>query len=338
MAKINLLTIQFNKSYGAVMQTYATCKLLENAGHEVTVINLQNKGKKSFVSRLKHVTKLVNDYQFWSFRHTYFSKLTSKGYCINDIKIPDADYTIVGSDQVWNRDITGKFGLSFFLDFVPDYQKRISFSSSFGKGEWEEDSVYTNKVKDELVKFHKVSVREDSGVIILKDKFGIDAYQIQDPTLCLGDFDKFVKTDKSVNQVFPFLFGNASNKDVELIANELRLPLFKHSWYSFHFKNGPINWLNNIKRSKFIVTNSFHGLALSIIFHKNFFVFCADKKKFTRIQSLLTLLGLEERFVKSFEDFKMRKDELTADIDYTHVDEILSKERKKCKEFISSIS
>lgn len=42
MAKVNLLTIHYGKCYGAVMQTYATCKMLEDAGHSVCVINLGN--------------------------------------------------------------------------------------------------------------------------------------------------------------------------------------------------------------------------------------------------------------------------------------------------------
>ena len=46
MTKVNLLTIHYGKCYGAVMQTFATCRMLEQAGHTVRVINLINPSQK----------------------------------------------------------------------------------------------------------------------------------------------------------------------------------------------------------------------------------------------------------------------------------------------------
>lgn len=98
--------------------------------------------------------------------------------------------------------------------------------------------------------------------------------------------------------------------------------------------SGPRRWLTNIRNSKYVITDSFHGLALSIIFHKNFFVFCADPKKFTRLQSLLELVGLENRYIKSEEDFLNRKNELLVPIDYKIVDYILRQKKDEFRKFI----
>ena len=92
--------------------------------------------------------------------------------------------------------------------------------------------------------------------------------------------------------------------------------------------------MTRIKNSDFIITDSFHGLALSIIFNKQFFVFCASEKKFTRLRSLLKLLSLEDRYIESIEDFDNRKDSLLKPIDYAHVNAVLKNEQEKYRMFI----
>lgn len=336
MAKINLLTIHFGNSYGAVMQTYATCRLLEEAGHTVTVINISTpKGKIRKLS-LQYIKNAIRNYSFNNFKKQNFSAMTKKGYSIDECKIPDADYTVVGSDQVWNRDITGRFGKTFFLDFVNGSQKRISLSSSFGKSTWNEDEAYTKEVKRELEKFTALSVRENTAVEILNNTFGLEAVQLLDPTLGYGKFEHLILNDTPVEHIYPFLLntGSAAIKRAELIAKETDTPLFKHTSYTATFEYSPRHWLTNIHNAKYVITDSFHGLALSIIFHKHFFVFCADPKKFTRLQSLLQLIGHEERFVTSEDDFLKRKEQLMQPIDYKKVNSILNREQEKYREFI----
>ena len=120
----------------------------------------------------------------------------------------------------------------------------------------------------------------------------------------------------------------------QYIARELGVPLFNHTRFSVRFLNGPIHWLTRIKNSDYIITDSFHGLALSIIFNKQFFVFCASEKKFTRLRSLLKLLSLEERYVESIDDFKLRKEQLLNPIDYSQVNDILRSEQIRYNAFI----
>ena len=336
MAKINLLTIHYGKCYGAVMQTYATCRLLEEAGHDVTVINIVHPRLKNHYISFRKLASIITEWQFYLFKKRYFSKMTSKTYSIDDQKLPDADYTIVGSDQVWTRDITGDFGNAFFLDFVPENQKRIAFCSSFGKSMWEESAGYTNSVRKELENFSAISVREKSGQNILNEIFGIHGICLQDPTIGYGEFDRLILNDKSQNCIFPFLLNLSSEakKKAQLLAKELSCPLYFPNRLKACLFRGPRRWLTNIHNSKYVITDSFHGLALSIIFHKNFFVFCADSKKFTRLLSLLELVGLENRYIKSEEDFLNRKNELLIPIDYKTVDNILRQKKDEFRQFI----
>lgn len=317
------------------MQTFATCRLLEQEGHSVRVINLINPERKGCWKNFGYWSDCVREFQFWAFKKKYFSKLTNKAYSIKDVNLPVADYTIVGSDQVWNREITGCFGNTFYLDFVKD-ENKIALSSSFGKEVWDESDEYTFQIKQLLLQFKVISVREFTGVKIVNEVMGLKAINLPDPTIGYGKFDNLILNRKPLHQVFPFLLLENSTiiKKANYIANVLGLPLFKHTIFSSRFKNGPKHWLTRIINSDYVITDSFHGLALSIIFNKQFFVFCASEKKFTRLHSLLKLLSLEDRYIESIEDFNQRKMSLLKPIDYVRINSILKHEQDRYRTFI----
>lgn len=318
------------------MQTYATCKLLEQAGHRVTVINLIHPKVKQYYKEIKHWAYFWQEFQFWMFKKRFFSKMTPKGYRIHDIRLPDADYTIVGSDQVWNYDITSYFGHTFYLDFVPDTQKRVAFCSSFGKKQTNYPPEYKEKIAECFLRFSALSVRESTGCDILRNEYGLPSVNLIDPTLLWGKFEDVGKSEKEEPTIFRFLLNDSSDalKLSQYISNELRCPINKNSLFNRLFTSGPVDWLEHIKNSRYVITDSFHGLALSIIFHKQFFVFCADPKKFTRLEALLDLINLSNRYIKTQEDFMLKKDALLKPIDYKEVDSVIAKERAKCLQFI----
>lgn len=337
--KINLLTIHYGKSYGAVMQTFATCRLLEQLGHEVCVINIVHPKTKNIYKKITNYKYLVKEFQFWFFKHKYYPRLTKKIYEIKRDSLPDADMYIVGSDQVWNRDITGVWKLNFYLDFVPAKYKRIALASSFGKYSWDEDETYTQDVFNELKKFDKISVRENSGVEILRNVFHLNASTLIDPTLVYDEIRDLAYKTKSQKQIYAFLLSNSTeSKDiVNEIARTYKINIRKNTILDTYLFSGPRHWLTKIKNAEYVITDSFHGLAFSIIFKKKFFILCADKNKFTRIDSLLNLLNLSERYVRSVEDFQKRATQLEQNIDYFKVYEILTEEKRKFKQFIASI-
>lgn len=336
MARINLLTIHWGLSFGAVFQTYATCEILKGLGHSINIINLVNKDylkKRSFLESLKFI---ITDYNFERFRRKYLPKRTNESTSIDKIKIPQADTVIVGSDQVWNSDITGNHALSYFLDFASDNQRCISFASSFGKSEWSHNIDFTQKVKACLLKFDGLSVRESSGKKILKETFGRDALHVLDPTLVYKDFENLVKDKRTIHQIFPFLLIKSKEElaIVSALSNKTRMPLFKHSYWTAYITNTPLNWLKRIRNSEIVITDSFHGLAFSLIFHKNFYIVCGNESKFTRLQSLLNLVGLNDRYIRSIEDIDLRWETLSKPIDYTNIDSILLSEREKAITFL----
>jgi len=349
MAKVNLLTIHYGENNGSVLQTYATVKLLEKYGHEVTIIDLWAPHFIFNWKNLDHWVYLLRRFNTDRLRKRLFPKLTTRMTMIQPSKIPAADYTIVGSDQVWNRDITKERALAYFLNFVPESSKRIALSSSFGKAIWDEDEDFTEKVKEELKKFSAISVREESGVNICKNTFGVDAICTIDPTLALHDFSDILPQKVSVKKevgCFTFKPDGYSIRVAEEIAKREALAvrhvnfagLRKRSKHltGHYWKNSPDRWLKYIAQSSFFVTDSFHGVACCIILRKQFAAVCADQKKFERLKSLLQKLGLERQIVQSLDELNANYKEIMSPIDYDSVFPIIEKESLKIETFIKT--
>jgi hypothetical protein len=336
MAKINLITIHWGESYGAIAQTYASLKILRSLGHEVTLINLVDEKFNARYKKISTFFSLIKIIRFWMFKAKYFKPMTKLMFKIDKSKIPSADYTIVGSDQVWNRDITQSLSMSYFLDFVPDNCKRLSLSSSFSKSFWSESDEYTNKVRDELNKFIAISVREKSGIDICKENFNVNAIQLLDPTLMLNDYSEIIGNRNSTRNeivLFRFIYSDLFNQVADFMSKKIEMP-YKHlahaTIYEFNKRrcsNSPSLWMKNIASSSFVITDSFHGVVFAIIFKKRFVALKAIEDRFERIESLLNLLSLSERIILSFDYLQENYDNLIKPIDYEKVEEILKSKR-----------
>lgn len=312
------------------MQTYSTIKLLESLGHQVTLINLVHP-QSTFKAKYKSLYSLWDSIvyvDFSLFRVNYFKRRTKRMNTISPSCIPECDYFVVGSDQVWNEEITSPINKFYFFDFAEN-TPRVSLSSSFGKDKIDWSVDYQKFVSDSLHKFKAISVRESSGVQICKELLGLKAVQLLDPTLLWGDFEPLMRKSAEKRQVYPFLFKNSEEADTicHTVSTSLGIPLFTFNYFTRLFGRSPKSWLERMKYSDFIITDSFHGLAFSLIFHKRFIVLCADSKKFTRLKSLLELVHLENRYISSSEDLESRINVLKEDIDYSKVDAILQTKR-----------
>lgn len=339
MAKINLLTIHYSTSYGAIMQTYATCRILKELGHEVTIINLTKKRKKT----LKTFLFMVKHFHFERFRKTYLPVRTKEMYVPDMSLIPKADYYLVGSDQVWNPQLMGHFLLHNFLSFVPQGIPRISYASSFGlhaPGSFL-DANLLRSIKNELGKFKSVAVREDSGVAICKQLFEKESVQVLDPTLLLSDYSSLTGNIQERNEIACFFIGLKNNKKefasvIRFLKQELNYSvtyLDATTWlkgvdkYYFAPFMSPIKWLKVMKRAKLILTSSFHGVAFALLFRKQFLVLNSNSQLLGRITSLLEVLHLENRLLKNTEDLKQCKSIIEETIDYNFVYFILKEKQ-----------
>lgn len=326
--KIALLTIWREKNYGAVLQAFATIKVLQELGHTVEIldINLGENAKHSFLGRVANIIECFSPScrKFESFWNNYFPQ-TVKYASLSEIKTnpPQADIYLVGSDQVWNPDITKSLYSIYFLDFGTDYIKRVSYASSFGVSEWNHSEL-TEKISQLFQRFNHVSCREKSGVEILRKTFGIKAENVIDPTLLFGKFDSFVNPKQGKRNIVCYPLGD--DQELQKCALNLAEKLGMDFVDAFNGKklfgriiwnrNSIEEWVSTIANADFVITRSFHGMLFSIMFEKNFVVLANQKGRSARLTDFLETIGLKERFFNSVAEID-KSDILSLPIDYS---------------------
>lgn len=249
--------------------------------------------------------------------HLRFSDLTYHNIRQLQLNPPNAELYIVGSDQVWAQILNNRNNRAFFLDFGKSETKRIAYAPSFVVNEY--PAAYRDDLKQLLKRFNAVSVREYSGVDICKS-VGIEATKVLDPTFLLErkDYLSLISEPiKKKKQIFIYslnissseqirweeLKKDAKEKDLKIIvtpskgyfdANELFGSEVEYLYAT------PQQWLKTIAESEFVVTPSFHGVAISIILGTPF-VYVPLKGKFesgnARIIDLLSDLSLNNRII-----------------------------------------
>ena len=321
--KIALLTIWHVGNYGAELQAYATIKTLTALGHDVSIIDIRENEhptsslKAKAASMIGKFTPAYHNFnKFWK---EYFPQKTKHYHSIEELiaNPPKADAYIVGSDQVWNPDITKEKTLIYFLNFGSPSVLRISYASSFGSNQWKGTVDLTNEIKKLLEGFNAISCREKSGVSILKSVWGIDAKRVLDPTLLISDYSEFtgpIKVSQTLvyypltqyPQLEIFCMSLAKTMGLKLVnANETRMLTNSIPWKRPCVQS----WVKKIAEAAFVVTPSFHGLAFSIIFRRQFMIINrgGSIERRARMIDLLEELGLSERFCESFSEAQSKR-------------------------------
>lgn len=336
--KIGLLTLPFNNNYGGFLQAYALMTVLKHMGHDVELINRRaNKPavKQRVIYSLKAVVKILlrmphgalimNDERdlkiqgrnMKSFVEKYITPKTKPFYSSKQMKKECEgryDIVVVGSDQVWRPIYVSQIE-DFFLEFITDsHVKKISYAASFGTVTPEYTDVEIQRCKKLIADFAAVSVREKSGLDAIKNfgwKTQIPPQVVLDPTFLLPkeSYEDIVSNKKSSvpkKRICCYVLDDSSIVDdiIKKIEFSLNLPSF--NIVDDKKDNSPKpsieDWLDNIKNSSFVMTDSFHGMVFSIIFNTPFAVFINRSRGADRFDSLLSLLGIEDRTCANVED------------------------------------
>ncbi len=346
MKKIGILTACRTNNIGTDLQAYAMNKIFSQYA-DVEIINyrcdkLENSHKvfRSFspgdIIRIPYfIFKNITHYRF---RKSNIS-LSKKKYNKENISQTASKYDaiVVGSDQIWNMSITGN-DLSFFCPWDDKNAKKYSYAASFGKTslqKWEEKYSISSYLKD----FCKITVREESGVMALKE-LGINSEYILDPILCA---DKNLwKTKKHSNDAYSIIYqvgGVEGNyrKDLQeyAICNNqkiIRISPPTHSIEGIRTLSyvSMEKWINLMANAQVIITDSYHGLSFAIANNCNFrLVLLPDDNANTRSLCLLERLGLT--------DFIWGNRPLDEEPSWEEVNKKLDDEREKAKDYIKMI-
>ncbi len=294
-----IITFYNHSNYGAVLQAYALQTTLEDLGHEAfhvdfcddiePTISITN----NFIKQIE-TNKKIRDKHFSDFRNKFL-----KTKEINELINRDDIHYFVGSDQVWNPEITNG-DERYFCTFADTLHKH-TYGCSLGKiigTKWED--IYSSNIK----KFKDISVREQSGVETIKKLTDRKAEVVLDPTLLL-------KSDQW--ETFVSQKNNTSEKYLLYISVDNNIEQYKH-WKQFAQDNNlkfktitasffppagfepwsgvsVCDWISYVYHADVVVTESFHGLVFSILFHKNFIVERLDNALKGRNNRLVELLN-----------------------------------------------
>lgn len=346
--RIGILTFHYpeNRNFGAALQSYAIVKLYQKQNNIVELINfmansLSWKGKVLYLIEGKNLRKYTK-----KFLNISSIKFENKE-AINE----KYDIFSVGSDQVW-RPIWWKDKVKhYFFDFVDDSKKKIAYAASFGVDYWEGDEKLTEEIKPLIKRFDHISVREESGIDICKNTFGVDnVVCVLDPTLMIDreDYQPILddwqdKSHLKKKYIAHMLLDdteqlrNGSKKIADYLGAEINYikgKSFKFLGKTITLYNKVSQWLTYLKDAELVVTDSFHCAVFSIIFHKKFIVVANPARGIARLETLLGKVGLEDRFFTNIDDV-LESGILDREIDYQEVDKKLEIHRKYSMEFLT---
>jgi len=347
---IGILTFHNSINFGAVLQAYALKETVQSIYADVEILDyrtpyISNRYKiisidtrsmrrliKSIIFTLTRFPRRCVNFAFSRFRKKYMN-LSKKAKTSSEIC--KKDVYIVGSDQVWNSTIT-HFDKTFFLDFASDHQKKIAYAASIGEDKL--NKAQEIFIRENIQNIDYVSVREDSAVDILKNLTDKKVYQALDPTL-LADpviWDKLISTRNRYGNNYLLVYKVLKNQELfktaRMVAEKLHLKIVYINNYESAqqgFINArridPRKFLTLFKGASFVVTNSFHGTAFSIIFNKDF-ISVANNRRGNRLQSILNQLQLDSRLILKSTEIDTQ---YSFEIDYTLPNELLKKEKEK---------
>ncbi|WP_323931226.1 polysaccharide pyruvyl transferase family protein [Aeromonas caviae] len=356
--KIAILTQPLHNNYGGLLQAFALQHYLKAQGHDVLTVDFSSDptprffGIKTVVGnilrkyvlrrQIKSILPITAEQKRVIGQHTNcftaeHIRTTQMIHSVEEfayIKQYQFDAYVVGSDQVWRPAYSP--GMSaFFLSFLGenDTAKRIAYAASFGVDHCDEFSSEQLVEYGKLLKrFDAVGVREDSAVELCHKNFGVDAQHVIDPTLLLDKevYCKLVEQDRiprNNGNMMVYVLDKAPEKQeiIQLVANERGLMPFTVMPGDSGVYPPVTQWLRGFMDAEYVVTDSFHGVAFSIIFNKPFIAIGNRDRGLARFTSILKLFGLESRLVFSKDDVSI--DIINDAIDFAKVNAFKAKQQ-----------
>lgn len=356
--KIGIITFHAVHNYGAVLQAYGLQEFLKSQGHEAYIVDyrpqylidiykafsLKRVSARSFTQRIKLLLRELLVYLIRIRRKKHFNTFINSALQLCTLDKSDVgnsfDAFVFGSDQIWNPIICNGLDPMFLGDFPATKDRLlVSYAGSLGS-----IKHLSEKQQKELIyklsRFSAISCREQSLSEYISERLSRKVETVLDPVLLAGRtyYDKLA-TRIDGNKPYLLLFTLSVNdyaKQVAYnIAKKKNLQVVEIMSFQITMKGKNIlqaasvpDFLGYIRSADFVVTSSFHGTALSVLFGKELYYVPDDPKTGERATNLLQMLGIGDRVWND----SYGNDE--SPIDYKSVFSVLDVERRKSADFI----
>ena len=324
-----IFTLPGYYNYGNRLQLFALTKVLNKLGFKTYAYK-----RKTFKSIIKEFLKHNTPLGLFNKKEVKLKKFTRK-YIREKSIIKQTDYSVVGSDQVWNPNF---FKNRPFLIDVPNESVKVSYAASIGKETLTEDEL--SRFKASLNNYKRISVRERSAKDLLQPITDKEIEVVLDPTLLLSkeDYIKLEKKPKNIETgekyILCYILGGTEQMDA---INTFAL---EHGYRIIPFSDrndsryGVEEFLYLIHHAALICTDSFHACVFSIIFERPFVAFRRTGKHsymFTRLQNLINTFELKNR---EYNGTSITKE--NVNLDYSKVNSILETRRKESLRYLKT--
>ena len=325
-----IMTLKDSPNYGGVLQAYALETAIKRYGFACDLIDYitpEFKQKFTFFGkppRMSHIYWIYKKMQYPLMRkmmrkimpfYTNHMTLTRKFDSSEELKELNRIYDgfVTGSDQVFACDLNS-FNECYYLNFVDSDKVKFSYAASFGRT--------INMLKDDEITFikrglsnlDKISLRERSGIDIVKELSGKSSCDVLDPTFLLDktEWQKISSFPKKIKQnyVLCYLMQSRKNDKYALkyarkIAKEKHLKIVKICrgltsvlWSGTAFVPTVEEFIGLYLNASYVITNSFHGVTFAINFKKQFNAFIEgdiESGRNSRIHNICSYLDLLNR-------------------------------------------
>lgn len=313
---IYIVTIPDLLNYGNRLQNFALQTFLrENYPYQIYSLF-----KFGYGDRKRRIKNIIKDFVFYvrdiftfltvrsrkrfiarSFNRKY---MRMKNYrTILGVKLlkNKAKYFIAGGDQVWNPEFP-IFNYSTLYFAYPE--QRLSYSASIGISVSEQAK---KELANKTVDFVNISLREKGAMDIYKNHTSPRVDNNIDPVFLLtADEWRRSLNLKPISKRYIFVYHIGSKDDAfEKIVNQiqsernLEVIYFSHSENNWngtkYYKKNAKTFLNYLAEASLVITNSFHGFALSLVFNKENVVYTKSDNDM-RFDSIKDILGITFKY------------------------------------------
>lgn len=348
MKKVAIITwCNTSTNYGETLQAFALQYVIRSLGYAPYTISFSTVPRKESKKNSEYIQPFVQCYKFNNFIKRYMTQVI-QCHTKEEVEksIIEADILVCGSDQIWNLD---DYNIVYGLDIKNKGQIKIAYAPSITIDKI--NSMAKRKLKllvNALTSYSAISIREERSKELLNSEGFDNVELVLDPTLLLNS-DIWRRIEKKVlvkkkyilcyflgsPKEYKFMVDKLANKNnidkiisIDLIKGQVLVGAKSFKYTSIE------EFLYLVDNAEIICTDSYHGTLFSINFKKNFYVFRRKSTYYksgdTRITDILSRLGIENRVIN---------DQLTldlSDINYSKVDRLLIKERKKSIKYLKN--
>lgn len=382
--KVGLVIVTYKDNFGSALQSYATQEIVRQLGYDTEIFDISGVSSKIMKNKIMfYIRRLLepdefkyvfnkakskfkknknNDYaKNMEIRHEVYKDFYKKYFEFgpkvdswNDLVNRSKKYNsvLVGSDQLWRpSNIAGRY---FTLEFVPNGINKIAYATSFGVSVLPK---YQNKKAEKFLRrIEHISVREETGQLLVRKLTNINVPVVCDPTMLfdaeqwtkIQDSDPFIKGDYILmylmgdNQQHREYVKRLREKTGYFIVGLLHGSVYIERDESFvdkaPYNVGPGEFINLIRNAKFMCTDSFHGIVFSILNSTPFFAFrrYSDDSEFStndRIYTLLKRTDLNSRMIYGNENID---ESLKLDLDFENALKKMETHRQNSLEFLKN--